>query len=342
MKILIVKTSSMGDIIHTLPAVTDAARANPTIEFDWLVEEAFADIPLWHPAVKQVIPVAFRRLRKKGLWLIFNKEWRQFKKKLKKKQYDLIIDAQGLLKSATLARIAKGVRAGYDKQSIREPLASLFYQQTVSVNKDLHSIQRIRQLFAKLLQYDFDNKQINYGLNAKNIPAPDLTLPSNYHVFVINTTWESKHWPANYWRCLIDAMQQQQIVIPEGYAHEAEKIREIVKGFDNVTLLKNVSLGQLLAVLANSTAIVSVDTGLAHLAAALAKPTISLYGSTNPQKIGTQGQHQIHLSANFSCAPCEQKVCHYQQKSNVSPACFTMIPPQKVLNALQKLKPKNN
>jgi heptosyltransferase-1 len=337
MKVLIVKTSSMGDIIHTLPAVTDAAKANPALEFDWLVEEAFADIPKWHPAVNEVIPVAFRRLRKKGLLLIFNKEWRAFKRQLASKRYDLIIDAQGLLKSANLARFAQGPRVGFDKHSARESLASLFYQQKISVNNNLHSIAKLRHLFAKIFTYQFDEKNIDYGLATTHIPRPDLNLPKNYCVFVINTTWESKHWPVKYWRQLIAATQQQALVIPEGYAHEAEKVRAITEGFSNITLLSQVSLGQMLAVLANSTAVVSVDTGLSHLAAALAKPTITLYGPTDPQKIGTQGQHQIHLSAQFPCAPCEQKICQYKKPSEVKPACFTTISPDLVLQKLQPL-----
>jgi lipopolysaccharide heptosyltransferase I len=112
-RVLLVKTSSLGDVIHTLPALTDAARAIPGIQFDWVVEEGFAEIPAWHPAVAQVIPVAIRRWRK-NLWqTIKNGEWTRFKQRLSESRYDLVIDAQGLLKSAWLTRYVKAPVAGW-------------------------------------------------------------------------------------------------------------------------------------------------------------------------------------------------------------------------------------
>src|SRR5437868_3243147 len=106
MRVLVIKTSSMGDIIHTLPALTDAANAIPHIKFDWLVEDSFADIPKWHPAVDRVIPVALRRWRKG----FFSKEtragYKELRKQLHEQQYDLVLDAQGLVKSAFLTFFA--------------------------------------------------------------------------------------------------------------------------------------------------------------------------------------------------------------------------------------------
>src|SRR5688572_21515853 len=105
MKVLIVKTSSMGDVIHTLPAVTDAARAIPGIQMDWVVEEAFAEVPRWHPAIRHVIPVAIRRWRVNPFTMLCGAEWKQFRSRLKQEKYDCIIDAQGLVKSALVARL---------------------------------------------------------------------------------------------------------------------------------------------------------------------------------------------------------------------------------------------
>ena len=128
MRVLLIKTSSLGDVIHTLPALTDAARAIPGIRFDWVVEEGFAEIPAWHPAVDAVIPVAIRRWRKKPLQAVRSGEWSNFKRRLRETQYDLVIDAQGLLKSAWLTRYARAEVVGLDKSSAREPLAARFYQ----------------------------------------------------------------------------------------------------------------------------------------------------------------------------------------------------------------------
>ncbi|HIQ53746.1 MAG TPA: lipopolysaccharide heptosyltransferase I, partial [Pseudomonas pachastrellae] len=146
MRVLLIKTSSLGDVIHTLPALTDAARAIPGIRFDWVVEEGFAEIPSWHPAVDAVIPVAIRRWRKKPLQAVRSGEWGNFKRRLRETQYDLVIDAQGLLKSAWLTRYARAEVVGLDKSSAREPLAARFYQRRLAVAWGQHAVERTRQL----------------------------------------------------------------------------------------------------------------------------------------------------------------------------------------------------
>ena len=155
MQVLIVKTSSMGDVLHTLPALTDALQAIPDIRFDWVVEEGFSQIPTWHPAVDRVIPVAIRRWRKN--W--FGNDTRQqrcdFKRTLQERRYDVVIDAQGLIKSAALiTRIAKGNKHGPDCKSAREPFASWFYNVRHEIDKQQHAVERTRELFAKSLGYD--------------------------------------------------------------------------------------------------------------------------------------------------------------------------------------------
>ena len=153
MRVLLIKTSSLGDVIHTLPALTDAMNALPGIQFDWVVEEGFAEIPTWHPAVANVIPVAIRRWRK-NLWqTVKNGEWRRFKQRLRDTRYDLVIDAQGLLKSAWLTRYVKAPVAGLDKTSAREPMAARFYDRPYAVARGQHAVERLRQLFAQALGY---------------------------------------------------------------------------------------------------------------------------------------------------------------------------------------------
>ena len=124
MRVLIVKTSSLGDIVHTFPALTDAANAIEDIQFDWVVEEGFVQMPAWHPAVDQVIPNAMRRWRR-ALWKTWLMgDWKRFVKRLQARHYDVVIDAQGLIKSALITRKALGSKHGLDKQSAREALAS--------------------------------------------------------------------------------------------------------------------------------------------------------------------------------------------------------------------------
>jgi len=165
MRVLLIKTSSLGDVLHTLPALTDAAEAIPGIRFDWVVEEAFAEIPEWHPAVGRMIQVAIRRWRKAPLKAILSGEWTTFRRQLRAREYDLVLDAQGLIKSALLSRMAKGRVVGLDKNSAREPLASRFYQQGFPVERGEHAIVRLRKLFAKALDYELPTSALDYGIN---------------------------------------------------------------------------------------------------------------------------------------------------------------------------------
>src|SRR5688572_18968850 len=165
MRVLIVKTSSMGDVIHTLPALTDAGQHYPAIQFDWVVEENFQEIPAWHPLVRRVIPVAFRRWRKTFFSRKTWAEWKTYQKILSKEPYDVIIDAQGLVKSAFLTFFAKGERSGLDWQSAREKLASLSYQQKYTVNFYQHAVVRMRQLFAAVLKYPQPTSLPDYGVD---------------------------------------------------------------------------------------------------------------------------------------------------------------------------------
>ncbi|MDP1997012.1 MAG: glycosyltransferase family 9 protein, partial [Gallionella sp.] len=128
--ILLVKTSSLGDVLHNLPVVSDIVRHYPNAQIDWVVEESFAALPGLHPAMRNVIPVAVRRWRGKLLSAATWREIAAFRNKLAAQRYDIAIDTQGLLKSALLMRGANGLRCGFDRDSAREPLAASLYQRT--------------------------------------------------------------------------------------------------------------------------------------------------------------------------------------------------------------------
>ena len=297
MRVLLVKTSSLGDVIHTLPALTDAHRAIPGIQFDWVVEEGFAEIPAWHPAVAQVIPVAIRRWRKHPLQTLRTGEWRRFKARLRETRYDLVIDAQGLLKSAWLTRYVKAPVAGFDRDSIREPLASRFYDRCYAVPRDQHALERVRQLFAQALGYSIPDLIADYGLDRSQLATPG---EQPYLLFLHGTTWPSKHWPEAYWRQLAERMSEfgWAIRLPWGNAEEKARAERIAQGLPSASVLPRLNLGGVAKVVAGARACVAVDTGLGHLAAALDVPSISLYGPTLPGRVGAYGRSQVHL-----CAP---------------------------------------
>ena len=188
----------MGDVIHTLPALTDAQKAIPNIQFDWVVEEAFAEIPRWHSAVNRVIPVAIRRWRNNLLnrqtWL----EWQAYLKALRAEEYDAVIDAQGLIKSAVLVtKQALGTKYGYDKHSAREGLSSWFYDKTFSISYQQHAVERIRKLFAEALGYALPQTIGDYGIAPHFVKQPQNSTA--YMVAIHATTRADKHWKEAYW-----------------------------------------------------------------------------------------------------------------------------------------------
>lgn len=295
MRVLIVKTSSMGDVLHTLPALTDAARALPGIRFDWVVEEGFAQIPSWHPAVERVIPVAIRRWRKAWFSAPIKAERQAFRAALREVTYDAVIDAQGLVKSAALVtRLAAGVKHGMDWQSAREPLASLFYNRRHAIPKAQHAVERTRELFAKSLGYARPDAQGDYAIAQHFLNrADDSTAP--YAVFLHATTRDDKHWPETHWRELISLLADSglRIKLPWGAPHEEARAKRLAEGFEYVDVLPRMNLDQVARVLAGAKFVVSVDTGLSHLTAALDRPNITLYGPTDPGLIGGYGKNQI-------------------------------------------------
>jgi heptosyltransferase-1 len=327
MHVLIVKTSSLGDIVHTLPAVTDARLALPFVKFDWVAEEAFAEIPGWHPAVVNVIPVALRRWRKSLTTTLLNGEWRRFKQRLREQPYDLVIDAQGLLKSALIARRAHAPIVGLDKNSAREPLASLGYQRKVAVPWDLHAVERVRSLFAQALEYPLPNTIGNYGIDKNQFI--DIVRRERHVLFLHGTTRADKHWPDVYWQHLCKQVCAAgfRVLLPWGNAAELERAQRIAGAAPSTQVLPRLNLHSLARVISTSSAVVAVDTGLGHLSAALDVPTVSLYGPTDPARIGTYGKHQVHLSARDLPAI----------SAAVEPQIMAPLTPPLVWNALQPL-----
>ena len=337
MKVLVVKTSSLGDVIHTLPALSDAVHAMPEIRFDWVVEEAYAELPAWHPAVARVIPVALRRWRKRPMTAAMSGEWQRFQRQLRAETYDKIIDVQGLIKSALLARLARGPRYGLDRHSAREPLAALGYDHAFSINKNQHAIARVRELFAAVLGYPCPVTPPDYGISRGRFsPVPE---DEKYVVFLHGTAWASKQWPVEYWVQLASLATEAgyKVYLPWGNEKEQQRAQHIAVQCSGVMVLPKMNLAGLAAVLVHARGVVGVDTGLAHLAASLSVPAVTIYGATRPELTGTVGSGQAHLCAEFVCAPCGRRICTYRGAADVQPACYQAVSPVKVWDTITPL-----
>lgn len=289
-KILLIKTSSLGDLVHTLPVVSDITHLFPGARVDWVAEEAFVDIPTLHPAVERVVPVALRRWRKTPWHPATRCEVVAFSKRLRAEKYDVVLDHQGLLKSAMLSCLAHGPRWGYGWSSAREPLAALCYDHRCTVARDQHAIVRNRILAAQALGYTPPTVPLDYGI-APMIsiqPSPGLILPERYVVCLHATSHPSKNWLTEHWVVLgrILANHGWKCLFPWGNESERLAASFLVHNIPQSSVLPALTLRELAGILSSAEVVIGMDTGLTHLAVALDRPTIALYTDTFPSLTG--------------------------------------------------------
>lgn len=289
MRFLLVKTSSLGDVIHNLPVVSDIRQHFPEARIDWCVEESFASIPRLHPAVSEIIPVAVRRWRKQAFAAATWRELGAARQALRAEACDAVIDTQGLFKSALLASWANGPVQGYDRHSAREPLASWFYERRFAVPTDLHAVERNRRLAAAALGYTLDAAP-DYGIAAQ--PANLAWLPSQPFVVLLTaTSRDDKLWPETHWQALGEALAAQGLaaVLPAGNPVERARAARLAALIPGAVAAPPLSIPELASLLAAAEGCVGVDTGLTHLAVALKVPTVALYTATDPGLTGVLG-----------------------------------------------------
>jgi heptosyltransferase-1 len=285
-RILLIKTSSLGDVVHNLPVATDLARRYPDAVIDWVVEENFAELPRLHPAVRRVIPVAVRRWRKSLLAPATWREMAAFRRAVRADSYDAVIDSQGLLKSALMSAQAIGPRIGHDAQCAREPVAARFYDEPIFVPRNLHAVERNRQLAATALGYRPD-PAIDYGIAAPPLAAPWLPK-GDYAVLLTATSRADKEWPEGDWQALGLALIATGLrcVLPGGSPAERSRAGRLATSLGRAVAAPAMNLSELAGLLAGAALVVGVDTGLVHLAAALGRPTLALYCGSDPTLTG--------------------------------------------------------
>lgn len=291
MRLLIVKTSSMGDVVHALPVVADVLRHDPGATIEWLVEGAYAAIPQLHPGVKRVIPMAWRKWRRA---LFSGATWqamRELRAELEREPYDLVLDLQGLVKSAYWARQATGPVAGYDRASAREPAAAWGYQRKAAVPRELHAVQRCRMLAAAHVGYPVPESSPDFGLRA---PAPGWGPKAPYAVLIPNASRKEKLWPERHWVAVGKRLRERGLLPLVLWGAESEQtLAERIAADCEGDVPPFLRVGEMAAVLAGARQVVGLDTGFTHLAAAFGRPTIGIYCDHEPGLAGITGPGRV-------------------------------------------------
>ena len=290
-KILLVRTSSLGDIIHTLPIAYDIKHVMPDAKLHWLSEESFSDVCTLSPFVDVVKKTAFRRWRKT---LFSSKTWseiRALKADLRSEHYDIVIDTQGLLRSAWAASWSGSPVFGYSRDTVRESLATLFYNQTKRLPESIGTVRRYRKMAALCLGYSIDEGHPKFGLKAPNVPE-GVTLPHDYATLFVSTSQERKNWQEDRWKVLIEELKAQGLdsVLFWGNEKEKERALRIAGNEPFVHVLPRMPIPAVAAVVAHARIGIGVDTGLMHLAAALARPCVGIWVDTIPENISLIGE----------------------------------------------------
>jgi heptosyltransferase-1 len=291
-RILFVKTSSLGDVVHNCPAVTDVVRCVPDAVIDWVVEESFAEVAALHPGVRRVIPVAIRRWRGDLLGKATWSQFAAFRAALREESYDAVIDSQGLVKSALVAALARGRRHGFDRASAREPFAAYFYDAVHAVPAGMHAVDRNRQLAASALGYRLEGR-CDYGLRVPD--GPPLPVVAPFALLFTMTSRDDKLWQEERWRSLGGTLADRGLhcVLPWGTEQERRRCARIAAAIAGAVVPPRMTLAEIARLVRAAHCVVGVDTGLAHLAAALEIPVAGIYCGSDPALTGLHGAGRI-------------------------------------------------
>jgi len=286
-KILLVRVSSLGDVLHNLPIVADIQRHYPGAQVDWVVEESYVSLVRLNPAVAKVIPFALRRW-KKGLGNpAVRAELRAFFRDLRAEQYDYVFDTQGLIKTGIIMAAAR-VRPGGHKVGMAngtedsgyEGISRIFHSRSVPVALRTHAVARGREVVASVLGYGVDTPP-DFGLPPPGQALRPAWMPvGDYAVFFHGTARDAKKWPAQHWIALGQALAPMTVLLPWGSPQEKEDAERFAQALPNATVLPRLSMTDAVELARHARLAVGVDTGLTHIAAAFVRPTVEIYADS--------------------------------------------------------------
>jgi heptosyltransferase-1 len=285
LNILLVRVSSLGDVLHNLPVVADILRHHPGATIDWVVEEGYVSLVRLNPHVGKVIPFALRRWRKGLFNPAVRAEVRNFFRTLREEPYDFVFDTQGLIKTGIImgaARVRPGGRkvglANGTEGSGYEPLSRVFHSDSVKVERRAHAVARGREVAAKALGYAIDTPP-DFGLPAPSARAerPAWMPQEDYAVFFHGTARAAKKWDTQNWIAAGRALAPMTILLPWGSASEKAEAETIAASLPNARVLPKLPMMEAVELARDASLAIGVDTGLTHIAAAFVRPTVEIY-----------------------------------------------------------------
>jgi heptosyltransferase-1 len=314
--ILLVRMSSLGDIVHTFPVLTDIRRERPQSKIHWAVEEAYVSLAALHPAVDRIIPIALRPWRRQ---LFARATWRALgdsRRQLGETDYDLILDTQGLIKSLAVAQVARRATRrrghpctlhGFGRGTISERLAAHGYDVRHEFQPQDHKIYRYRTVAAQALGYAVP-AAIDYGLTPP--PRPAFAPSGDYAVLLHATARAAKLWSEAAWIQVAQALAVKRVVcvLPWGDGAEQARARRIAAAAPPAAVAPSMSIPQAAALLAHARVVVGVDTGLMHLAAAFAVPTVGVFCDSEPLDAKPVGAGPTTYRGGIGAAPAASAV----------------------------------
>lgn len=318
MKVLIVKLSSLGDVVHAMPAVQDLRAAHPGVQIDWVVERAFAPMVARCEGVGRTIACDLRRWRKAPLALVTRQEWRAFRADLQQDAYDAVIDLQGLTKSALVSWLARTTPQGWRFGMANRTEGSGFEAPTrwvadvaITLEPHVHAVQRARLVCAAALRYTVEG-EANFGLvpGALALPMPvpkSLGLVGNSFAprkpvvaLVHGTSRADKEWPLESWIALGQRLNHSgfTVALPHGSKLEEATSQAIAKQLDDAWLWPTMGLDAVSDTLARCAGVVGVDSGVSHIAVALGLPHVQIYNFDTAWRTGPQSARQVSVFAS--------------------------------------------
>lgn len=344
MRVLIVKVSALGDIVHALPVLDYLHQVTPGIEIDWIVEEGNREVLEGHPLISEVHVVKTRTWRKA---LLSRQTWREMslvRRKLQDARYDIVFDLQGNFKSGLITWLSGcGRRYGFDRVDVREPLNLLFTNNHVPLRRqDYHVSSRALRVVSVPFGRDYAAMTLSTDIHTS--PEDDASAEALFatlsdgliFVFHLGTTWETKLWHEQGWIELghrtLARFPDSTILFSWGNEREREAAERVMTGIGRgARILPKLALKGLIAILKRADLVVGGDTGPVHIAAAVGTPTVSFYRVTDPKRNGPRGEGHIHVQSSFLCRGCLRKDCDRDR------ACRESIRPEAIMLAIEKM-----